>query len=210
MIGKGPFLAVYLLLAATALYLGMHHNLQVPPARALSLFPATLNGWRMDGEFLLSDEVQKLLRATDYLSRGYVDSEGRKVTLYVGYHSGGKDSGEIHSPKHCLPGSGWFEISSTRKELSLSGQKLNLVQSVYRKGENSELFLYWFQVRGNSVSSEYALKVAQVLNSLLHRRRDASFIRISVPFEGDQQKAQATGERFLREIYPHLTTFFPL
>lgn len=209
MIGKRFFLVTYLLLLAAALYLHLHHDLTIPTLRPLEQFPVALKGWRATGEFFLSDDVQKVLRASDYVSREYVGGNGEKVTLYVGYHSGGKESGEIHSPKHCLPGSGWYEISSFTRGLTLPQANLNLVQAVYRKGDNNELFLYWFQVRDKSIANEYALKIAEIFNSAWHRRRDASFIRISVPFEGDHRQAQAIAERFVRDFLPSIREFLP-
>lgn len=209
MIGKVRFLVVYLLLLAVGVYMSLHRDIKVPMAAPLESFPATLNGWRVAGEYGLSEDIQKVLRATDVLSRSYVDPQGRPVTLYVGYHAGGKESGEIHSPKHCLPGSGWFEVSSVRRQLELPQGKLNLVQAVYRKGEGSEMFLYWFQVRDKSISSEYALKLSEIVNSVLYRRRDASFIRVSVPFEGDEKRARETGERFITDFLPTLRKFLP-
>ncbi|MBJ6723696.1 EpsI family protein [Geomonas sp. Red875] len=189
--------------------MNLHRDLTVPTAAQLATFPVNLNGWRVEGEFAISDEVQKVLRATDVLSRAYIDPQGKRVAVYVGYHAGGKDSGEIHSPKHCLPGSGWLEMSSVRRQLDLPQGKLNLVQAIYRKGESSEMFLYWFQVRDKSISDEFSLKVAEIVNSVLYQRRDASFIRVSVPFEGDERQAQRTAERFITDVLPTLRQFLP-
>jgi len=208
-IGKGRFLALYLLLGAAALYLSVHRDLGVPMKRPFEQFPATVNQWRLTSETSLSADVQAVLKATDVLLRQYVTPQGDRVLFYVGYHDGGKDTGEIHSPKHCLPGSGWFEVSSRRTQLAVPGGALNLVRAVYQKGESKELFLYWYQVRGKSISEEYSLKLAEIANSVLYRRRDAAFVRISVPFSGDEQQALATGERFVNDFYPLIREFLP-
>jgi EpsI family protein len=163
----------------------------------------------MTRESQLSGEVQSVLKASDVLMRQYVNAQGERVELYIGYHDGGKGSGEIHSPKHCLPGSGWHEVSSARTQLASAAGRLNLVRSVYQKGDSSELFLYWFQVRDKSLSEEFSLKGAQIANSVLHRRRDASFIRISVPFQTDEKKAVAIGERFVTDFLPAIRSILP-
>ena len=209
MIGKGCFIAVYTLLIAAGLYLNLHRDLGVPMKAPFNSFPTAVNQWRMTRESELSDEVQSVLKASDVLMRQYVNAQGERVELYIGYHDGSKGSGEIHSPKHCLPGSGWHEVSSARTQLALAGGRLNLVRSVYQKGDSSELFLYWFQVRGKSLSEEFSLKGAQIANSVLHRRRDASFIRISVPFQTDQKKAEAIGERFVTDFLPAIRSILP-
>jgi len=209
MIRKPHFAAVFLLLIAVGLFLQLHRDLAVPINKSFQQFPTQVSLWRMSGESFLTSEVQNVLKASDTLMRQYANPEGDRVELYIGYHGGGKESGEIHSPKHCLPGSGWLESSSTRASIDAGGQELNLVRAVYQKGESRELFLYWYDVRGDSLSDEFSLKGQQILNSLLHRRRDASFIRISVPFDGDEQRALALGESFIKEFLPSIRSFLP-
>jgi EpsI family protein len=93
--------------------------------------------------------------------------------------------------------------------LQTSGGAINLVRAVYQKGESRELFLYWYQVRDRSISEEYSLKIAEVLNSAFHRRRDASFIRVSVPIDSDIDGAAVRGERFIRDFEPVFREFLP-
>jgi EpsI family protein len=80
---------------------------------------------------------------------------------------------------------------------------------VYQKGDSKELFLYWFQVRERSISDEYSLKLAEIINSALYSRRDASFIRVSVPVDSDIDQAIANGERFIRDFEPQFRVFLP-
>ena len=206
---RPAWIPICLIMMAVGLYLNLHQDISVPMNTSFSAFPSDIGGWRMTGESFLSDSVQKVLKATDTVSRQYVSNDGKKVSLYIGYHGGGKESGEIHSPKHCLPGSGWYEVSSEKTGLGLNGETLNLVRAVYQNADSRELFLYWFQVRNRSLNDEYSLKLAEITNSLLYRRRDASFIRISVPFGSDQQVALVSGERFIRDFYPTIRKFLP-
>lgn len=208
--GSWRFYIVFILLAGAALYITLHADLTVPTNKPFSQFPVQQNGWQMISEYQFSDTVMDVLKPTDYISRLYAAPDGTKVTLYIGYHGGGEGGGEIHSPKHCLPGSGWFEVSTRREPLPVGAETLNMVRSVYRKGENKEMFLYWFQVRDRSLDNEYSLKIAEITGSLLYRRRDASFIRISVPFTGDEAAARKTGEQFIRDFYPAVRSFLPV
>ena len=205
----GKFVCIFILLTAVALYLNLHKDLGVPINKTFDQFPRVVSGWRMIQEFAMPDDIQKVLKASDTLTRRYVTAEGKAVDLYIGYHGGGKESGEIHSPKQCLPGSGWFELSTMRRSLDVAGTKVNLVQAAYQKGDSRQLFLYWFQVQDRTISDEYSLKIAEIANSIINHRRDASFIRISIPFESDEQGAVATGERFIRDFMPALREFLP-
>lgn len=203
------FATVFVLLTLVGLYINLHQDLQVPIKKSFDQFPTDVSGWRMVGESYLSANVQKVLKASDTLSRQYVNVDGKKANLYIGYHGGGKGSGGIHSPKNCLPGSGWYEVSTGKTVMELDGKRVNLVQSVYQKGTDKEVFLYWFQARSKTINDEYSLKLAEITNSLLYRRRDTAFIRISVPFETDQQTAVAIGEHFLKDMFPVIQGFLP-
>lgn len=203
------FVIVYVLLAIVALYLNTHADISVPPNKPFAEFPVRVGGWHMTRQDTFSDNVFNVLLPTDYLLRRYETEDGKRADLYIGYHGGGKGTGGIHSPKHCLPGSGWFQVSSDRMLLDIGNEKINLVRAVFQKGESKELFLYWFQVRDRSLSDEYSLKLAEITSSMFHRRRDASFIRITVPFETDQARAMATGTEFIKAFYPDIRGFLP-
>ena len=209
MIKKSHFVIVYILLAAAGLYVNFHDDITVPVKRSFEEFPLSVHGWRVVSQGQFSERVLDKLKPTDYLSRTYAGNDGRPVSLYIGYHGGGREGGGVHSPKHCLPGSGWSEASSKRTNLAVGGKNINLVEAVYQKGEDRELFLYWFQVRGNSLSEEFSLKLSEITGSLLYRRTDTSFVRISVPVLGSLEQSVAVGEQFIRDFYPVILQFLP-
>ncbi len=203
------FVIVYILFAATGIVITLHRDAPIPTSQPLNQFPVQVASWNMSKRGEFSDAILSVLKPTDYLSRQYVTPDGKIVNLYIGYHGGGKSGGEIHSPKHCLPGSGWYEVATSRGSLDISGGVINLVRAVYQKGDSKELFLYWFQVRNRSISDEYSLKIAQIMNSALHKRRDAAFIRISVPIVTDNDQARALGEQFIRDFEPLIRNYLP-
>lgn len=187
----------------------LHGDTVVPLNRPFSLFPTQVADWRMISQTAFNDKLLGVLKPTDYISRRYQFADGIPVELYIGYHGGGKNGGDIHSPKHCLPGSGWFEVSSKTVQINVNGKAIHAVQAVYQLGERRELFIYWFQVSDRTLTSEYALKIAEIFNSLLYRRRDASFVRISLPAQVELRGSVETGERFVRDFYPVLREFLP-
>lgn len=206
---KMRFFVIYLLLIMAALFVAFHEDVEVPVARPLEEIPLRLDGWTKVGESRFSDAVLKGLRPTDYLYRVYADDARRSVSLYLGYHGGGPESGPIHSPKHCLPGSGWLNISEQSKTLTIGDHEVRLVEAVYQNGGQRELFLYWFQVKGATLTSEYALKLAEITNSILHNRRDSAFVRVSVPYREGDAGALEAGERFVRDFYSHIKAVLP-
>lgn len=206
---NGRIAVVCVLVILAAVYLYLHEDISVPVNKPFSTFPVKHGEWTMTGESFMTDPVLEKLRPTDYLLRAYQNERGERVTVYIGFHGGGKEGGEIHSPKHCLPGSGWFEVYSRKSTVDTSMGAINLVKALYRKGESKQLFIYWFQVRGDTIDNEYSLKLAEIANSAIHRRRDAAFIRISVPFVNDESVAMQVGSRFISDFYPLLHSYLP-
>lgn len=208
MIGWSRFTLVYLLLTMAILYINLHAVATVPMNRSFSEFPSGVGEWHMLSQRRFSEGVLKVLRPTDYLYRTYAKN-GLPAELYIGYHSGAKGEGGIHSPKHCLPGNGWYEAYSQRKTVTMRDKEVTMVEAVYQKGERKELFLYWFQMQGKTLADEYSLKLAEITHSLTSGRKDTAFIRISIPFEGDQADARAAGLQFVRDFFPVIETFLP-
>lgn len=203
------FIVLYVVLAGMAAYMSFHRDLVVPLARPFSEFPPAHAGWRMAGQSSLSQNVIKVLMPTDYLSRRYVAEDGAAVDMYLSFFDGGPDSGGIHSPKHCMPGSGWYEMSSQRTVMELGGETVKLVRAVYAMGERRELIYYWFDMRGKTMSDEYSIKLSEITGSMFHSRRDQSFIRISAQAGSNVEVAQKRVEDFLRDFYPVIREFLP-
>ncbi|MBF0558503.1 MAG: EpsI family protein [Nitrospirae bacterium] len=209
MITRARFLAVFILLAATALFINLHSDISVPMNKPFDEFPTDHLQWKMTSQTTFSESVLNVLRPTDYMLRRYAATDELPVDLYIGYHSGGQKSGELHSPRNCMPGSGWYMVSQQKMDVKVDNNNMKIVKTVYQKGSDKELFLYWFQVKGKIVSDEYSLKIYEVLNSILFNRKDAAFIRISVPVGDDENRALLSGMKFLKDFYPVIQEFLP-
>ncbi len=203
------FYILFVLLGFSALYVFTRTEADVPINKQLSLFPQNVNGWTMTGDARFDERVLAVLLPTDYISRTYADSEGNKLSLYVGFHNGGPKSGPIHSPKQCLPGSGWNRLKDEVRYVKLGNEEIPYVSAVYQKDSEKQLFLYWFQVRDQILTNEYSLKLAMVKNSLLSNRRDSSFIRLSVMDSDGEEQAIKVGEQFIRDFFPAISEALP-
>jgi EpsI family protein len=200
-----------ILLFLTGVFIRTHEETIVPVNKPLTELPYSLQNWTMLRETSFDERILKVLRPTDYLYRHYIGPDDQVLGLYIGYHGGGKDAGPIHSPKHCLPGSGFLHIFSQRRDVLIDDdQKINLVFSAYQSEHSKELFIYWYQIGLRTISNEYSLKIHEILNSLFNNRKESTFIRISIPFEHDPQKAEDIGMDFIRQIYPLLIEHIPV
>jgi hypothetical protein len=62
----------------------------------------------LDADFL------EVLRARDVLYRIYTAKNGEPVWVFLGYFDRQKEGSQVHSPRHCYPGSGWNIESEPR------------------------------------------------------------------------------------------------
>ena len=211
MIKAARFYVLFFLLGLSALYVYTRSEAAVPTNKPLDQFPQRVGHWVMTGQARFDEQVLKILKPSDYLSRTYQDQNGNTLSLYIGFHNGGPDSGPIHSPKQCLPGSGWNRQEEKVRSVSIADQKIPYVSAIYQKDVERQLFLYWFQVREDILTNEYALKLAMAKNSFLSNRKDSAFIRIGLSInESDEQSVINTGEQFIRDFFPLIKSYLPI
>ncbi|RKX26348.1 MAG: EpsI family protein [Candidatus Zixiibacteriota bacterium] len=159
-----------------------------------------------------SEASYDVLKADTTTLRQYVDEDGSSVSLFVGYFASQKFGSQIHSPKHCLPGSGWKIIHSAPYHLELPGgisKKVN--RFVITEHNHRELMLYWFETRGGTICDEFGLKWDLMKNSLLLRPTDAAFIRLNLPIaDGDDvESATRKATAFFTLFYPSISQALP-
>ena len=130
----------------------------------------------------LRDDVAGVLKADDYLDRGY-RADGRTINLFIAYYATQRAGESMHSPKNCLPGSGWVSVVNDTVVLRNDGdggpQKVN--RYLIEKNGERALVIYWYQAGGRVIASEYAGKVFLVWDALRTGRRDAALVRLIVP-----------------------------
>ena len=186
---------------------------ETPIKRSLDEFPKQIGKWTQVNTHLLSDPVAKMVGADDYIDYDYAAPEAPMLNLYISYFGCLGKKGGYHSPRNCLPGSGWDIAHSESLALDLhrsepSSAKVNMMIVV--KGNKKRVVIYWYQNRGRIISSEYWGKIYLVLDSIFKRRRDGSFIRImtSTP----EEKMDATAgylKEFAEQVMSIAKKFIP-
>src|SRR6185295_11756024 len=75
--------------------------------QSLKEFPEEIGRWKQTGDDTRLDaEVERVLRADDYLVRNYKSPDGQSASFYVGYYASQRSGATYHSPLNCLPGAG--------------------------------------------------------------------------------------------------------
>lgn len=179
----------------------------VPMKKAFSDFPLHWKGWV--GEIhQLDDVVLEKLRVSDYTLREYRKGHN-SVTLYIGYYGAQGEGAQIHSPKHCLPGGGWFKVSEKIRTTDINNNKVRFVEAVYQKANSKEMFIYWYKMKNAFITNEYTLKLYMILNSLKYRRNDAAFIRLSSSVISNSKDTSLLIENFMKDFLPLFKDYLP-
>jgi EpsI family protein len=151
-------------------------------------------------EYFFPDQTYELLKADASTLRRYANSGGKELYLFISYFKSQKYGSQIHSPKNCLPGSGWKILTREKTKIKgASGSVLLVNRLLISDGRSKEVMYYWFQTRSGLVTSELGLKLDLVINSLRRAPTDAAFIRINLPLnEVSEKEALVLLEDFLQ------------
>lgn len=200
-----------LLLLQIAAYYGLPSQESTPKMKDLETFPAALSPWTMTASHPLEDEVQKVLKADQTINRIYSDQQST-VNLFVAYFRTQKSGVAPHSPKNCLPGSGWTERESGTTTVDLAdGRQLRVNRYLVARGDSRSLVLYWYQTPYRVIASEYWAKIYLVLDSIRYNRSDTALVRVVIPLpSGEEARSEAEAKQFIQTIFPQLNGYFQI
>jgi EpsI family protein len=206
-------LTVVLLLQGTAFYATAFRQEKVPPVAPLSAFPEQVGGWRMDQDVKIEQEVLDILKADDTLNRSYVNPAANAAAyLFVAYFKTQRYGQAPHSPKNCLPGSGWESIESYPISIAVPGRSEPIRSNRYlvAHGDEKSVVLYWYQSHNRIIASEFSAKFWLVADSIQYRRSDSSLVRIVSPVRnGDTDAATRAAVEFVQAVFPDLARQLP-
>lgn len=211
---KSPrFWTIVALLAGTALLLYARGNSDlIPVSEPLSQMPRTIAGLS-GSDVQIDQETLDVLGAGDFLSRVYSPGGGGgAIGLFIAYFPTQRTGVTIHSPKNCLPGSGWvFESSQYVNLNDLNGKGHRVGEYIISDGENRQFVIYWYQAHGRSIANEYLAKIHLVIDAIRLDRTDGALVRVITPIDaiGGAGAAKARAEAFTAQLFPMLPRFIP-
>jgi EpsI family protein len=210
---------VLLLVQAAVLYSAIRPEI-VPPSRPLDSVPAVLGSWRLAQTGVIEQDVLDVLKADDTLNRTYCTSatedctktqQGVAVNLFVAAFRTQRTGKAPHSPKNCLPGSGWERISTGEIAIDVGrAAPITVNRYVVAYGSQQDLVLYWYQSRDRAVANEYKAKFWVMADAIHLNRTDTALVRVIVPVVNrDEAHAEATATDFVKSFYSTLLEYLP-
>ncbi len=204
--------ATLLLVAQGAGFFLIQRQENVAPVRPFSEFPQKLADWEMLQQGVIEKEIQDVLQADDILTRVYYSpSTNRGASLFVAYFKSQRTGQRPHSPKNCLPGSGWSPMTSGTVQIPVpGGRAIEVNQYVVSKGEDRSLVLYWYQSRNRVIADEYKARMYTIADALRYNRTETALVRVVVPVMGDGVDAAAkTAAEFVAAFFDPLRGYLP-
>jgi len=188
------------------------HNIPPPTApiahRPLHEFPPGIASWH-SRDRLYEPAIVEAIGADEYINRVY--SGGTvPIELYIGYYRDQRSGDRIHSPKNCLPGSGWEPVRSEQIRIgSMDGRPVLVNEYLVEQGSNRDLVLYWYQTRRRIIANEYWAKYWLVVDGLWHRSTDGTMVRIWTTAADGEESARVRATDFASHIFPRVAELLP-
>lgn len=200
-----PFLLLSGLLVAVICYVNVLGTVKpMPLPQPLANFPKQIGTFTMMEAQTFSDSVVQNAGMDEYIMWQYQDQDGYALGLYIGYYQEQTEGSIIHSPKHCMPGSGWEPFQND--VVPVNGAVTN--RMLLQKGMDKQLAYYWFHGRGRAIANEYLDRAYMVLDSITRRRSDGSLVRM-IGSANDLDVAEKKQREFLTALLPVLEVFLP-
>jgi EpsI family protein len=181
----------------------------MPLAAPLASLPQVVGGYQ-GADRVLSAEERRVAGVSAYLFRAFT-REGAQpnFTLYVGYYDQQLQGKTIHSPKNCLPGSGWEVVSSSEERLPTPVGAVSVNRYVLVNEHRRAVVYYWYQGRGRVEGNEYRVKLQLLRDSAFRGRSDDALVRVVVPVVSTDSSAAVLGRKVSAELVPELFKVLP-
>ena len=178
----------------------------------LVLFPTDLDGW--SGRLqTLEPQIERVLGADDYFSASFVRADSAApIDLFMAFYANQTEGSGIHSPEVCIPAGGW-EVSAW-KPIELTDPEhggFTANRAIIQKGVERQLVYFWFEQRGERLTSSYHVKALTIWDSLVHGRADGGIVRVITPIglREREEDADARLQTFLNSVLRELPRFAP-
>lgn len=188
---------------------------KVPAVRPLVEMDEKVGSWTKVQEGIMDPEVAAILKADDTLNRTFASPKTPFIAnLFIASFRSQRHGAAPHSPKNCLPGSGWTPLVNDRIKVSLDDrpEPIEINRYIIQRGDSRSLVMYWYQSRDRAVASEYSAKLYTMLDAMKDNRTDTALVRVVVGLNNNaesQAEAQAAAEDFIRAFYKPMRRMLP-
>lgn len=210
---KRAYLPAVVLLVGCALVWNTRSQQAVPLAAPLASVLPALPGHRIS-DVKVSDEERRVAGMSDYVARSYWRDSTLAFTTLVSYYDRQTQGKTIHSPRNCLPGSGWEIVAGGERVIASARGQQVVKRYLLKNGRYTAFAYYWYQGRGRVASNEYRVKWDLLRDAATLGHTEEALVRVVVPISPPSRtttaaameaKATATGDsissRMIDEVW---------
>ena len=202
-----PFISTVVLLLATLAAAAVSNNRPPDALREpLERIPDQLAGWRLTQRETIAPNVLRVLTPTSYVVRDY-SKDGHPLNLLIAFYAQQRAGESMHSPKNCLPGSGWEIWRYDSALIPVGEEQIKVNKYSIQNGAQRALVFYWYQSKKRIIASEYLGKIMLVRDALVDGHTAGSIVRIVVP---DDPQASGDAIEFSSALIPEIRRSFGL
>jgi len=201
--------SIVLVLQGGLLYSSIREEI-IPESRPLGTMPRDLGPWKFVADGVVDKETMAVLQADDTLVRSFSKGTEHAELFVAGFRS--QRTGKApHSPKNCLPGSGWTPLDDREVTVDTGGgEAIEVNRYVITHGDYRSLVLYWYQSRDRAVAGEFKAKFWVMADALRYNRTDTALVRVIIPIrDKDDGAAERSARDFVKSMYPTLLQYLP-
>lgn len=193
-------LTVALLTLTVAAARWSEHRKEDTLAAPLEAVPLRLGRWAGVSQPPLEDSILRILRPSRYMARRYSRDE-TGVELFIGFYARQRAGESMHSPKNCLPGSGWEVWDYGTATVPLAGERVTINRYAIQRAGERLMVLYWYQSRERVFASEYLGKLLLVRDALGRGVASGAIVRLTLPAT---PRSLADGVEFAALLIPEV------
>jgi EpsI family protein len=173
-------------------------------AQSLDTIHHEIDGWQFDGTLTLDSETLRVLNPSEYLSRSY-RKNSQRLGLFIAFYAQQRAGETMHSPKNCLPGSGWEIWKSEIVDASVDGARFQINKYFIQNVGRRLIVYYWYQSRYRIIANEYLGKLLLVGDAIRDADTAGALVRVTVP---DEPEVSSDALRFSAGVIPQIRLCF--
>ncbi|HWQ94595.1 MAG TPA: exosortase A [Gammaproteobacteria bacterium] len=202
------FIAGITALAVAALWPAYAMYLESAPVKTQGLvieLPDTAGGWSRQATPIADWQPHYI--GTDAQVMQTYGKDGKTVSVYLGYYRTQRQNAElINSQNYMIKQKHpvWSNVGEGTREISLSGGKATIQQTLLRAPAQRLLIWSWNRLAGTNTVNPYLAKLLLAKSKLLGQHDDGAAIVIAAPYavEESPEKAASVLQAFVQDMLP--------
>ena len=174
-------------------------------AVSFKAFPMQIGEWQGVPEDVTPD-VLAILNPQEIISATYTHPSGMKIHLLFDYFSPDGGFGGPHSPRNCLPGSGWSIEQVVDNPIKGFNRTIPAGRFSLLRSGDAMLMDFWYITHFGETASDYQFKLYELLSALTFKPRDVAFVRFVT---ADSEMNREMLADFQKQILPYIYEFLP-